>query len=69
MKKLLLVLAFVCLSGIWSGCTVTETPSQHYERIGAQWNLQMKMAVEDIDYFWLLERNSYLTEWHPRLGS
>jgi len=69
MKRLLvwLLLAVVFLSGL--GCaTVTESTGDRTRRISQISDLQMRMLVEDWDYFWLFERNSTLTSWHPWVG-
>lgn len=67
MKKLLL--ALIIAGSFFSGCaTLVETPKERDRRILTGWNLDLRMAVEDWDYFWLVDRNSYLTQWHPRTG-
>lgn len=75
MKKLLatlLVLVGMGISGCGSCCcscpTVTETGPERCQRICDIDTLQMKMAVEDCDYFWLQDRSSGLTPWHVQIG-
>jgi uncharacterized protein YceK len=67
MKSLLvLMLAAAVLLG---GCaTLTETPKESYQRIMAAQKLQMRMAAEDVQYVFLLEKPTFLTPWAVRGG-
>ncbi len=68
MKKLLIVL--VVLSGVLlGGCGLTGGTYNERLRRDQQINdFQARQLVDDWDYFWLYERNSHLTEYHPRVG-
>lgn len=68
MKKV--AMALVLLVGtLVTGCsTLVETAPERSGRIAMQNKFQMKMAVEDWDYLWLMERSSRLTQWHPTVG-
>lgn len=67
MKKLAVML--VLMAGTFmSGCTLTETASERHRRILPQKDIEARQFVEDWDYFWLQERNSQLTQWHPYVG-
>ena len=70
MKRLVL-LAFVMVilaSILITGCTVVENKETRHRRGKLITDLQFRMLVEDWDYFWLYERNSALTQWHPWVG-
>ena len=62
---LVLILSAVLLVG---GCTVTETPSDSWQRIASSNQLQMRMMVEDFQNFWLLTKPEYTTPWAVRKG-
>jgi len=67
MKRLLIVL-MLFLGCATTGCGLMDTPSQRHRRIIQAHNFQWRMLVDDWDNFWLCERNSRLTEYHPRVG-
>ncbi len=80
MKHLLILLVLV-VGSVCAGCscggasrseygcpTLVESRQERNTRIADICNLQARMLVEDWDYLWLAERNSYLTQWHPRVG-
>lgn len=50
------------------GSTLVETACERQARIAMQTNLNCREALEDWDYFWLNERTSRLTQWHPYVG-
>jgi hypothetical protein len=68
MKRLSILLVILLGSFFLSACTVVETASERRRRQVHISKLQMKMLVEDWDYFWLMERNTALTQWHPWIG-
>jgi len=69
MSRLLLAIVCVVLAvSVLTGCTVTEDVGARKRRISQVNDLQMRMLTEDWDYFWLYERNTSLTQWHPRVG-
>jgi hypothetical protein len=53
---------------LMSGCGITSSFEERVHRHQQIDDLQARMFVDDWDYFWLRERNSYLTEWYPRVG-
>ncbi len=61
----LLAIVFVC------GCTgpnTAETGQQRSWRIAQGWKLDRLMLADDLDYIFLINRNSTLSQWHQRLG-
>jgi len=66
MKKLLI--AMILLSSVLVGCTISETPVQHSQRLWLQEDVQARQMVEDFDMFWLFDRPSRLTMWNEQLG-
>ncbi len=68
MKKLAIVL--VMFIGMFlGGCnTLVESWPERFDRLQLQNNLQARMFAEDWDYFWLQERCSHLSQWHPLVG-
>ncbi|MDY6912848.1 MAG: hypothetical protein SVT52_00080 [Planctomycetota bacterium] len=68
MKTLLMVIVLAVGSLLVAGCTLMDTAEQRNRRVGQTADFQNRMLVEDWDYFWLFERNSRLTQWHPRTG-
>ncbi len=67
MKKLLIVLV-LCLGAFLGGCGLVDSSSDRGRRYDQINKMQWRMAVDDWDYFWLYERNTYLTEYHPHVG-
>jgi len=66
MKKLLI--AMILLSSVLVGCTTSETPIQHGQRLWLQEDVQSRQMVEDFDMFWLFDHPSRLTMWNEQLG-
>ncbi len=66
MKKLLI--AMILLSSVLVGCTVSENPTQHSQRLQLQGDVQLRQMVEDFDMFWLIDRPSGLSMWNDQLG-
>jgi len=66
MKKLLI--AMILLSSVLVGCTISETPVQHSQRLRLQEDVQARQMVEDFDMFWLFDRSSRLSRWNEQLG-
>ena len=66
MKKLLI--AMILLSSVLVGCTISETPVQHGQRLWLQEDVQARMMVEDWDTFWLFSHPSRLTLWNEQAG-
>jgi len=62
------MIAVLAISGALSGCTLTETAQERNRRIRNIASLQMRMLVEDIDAFLLLDRNSQLASWNTQVG-
>ena len=68
MKKLLIVLVLLL------GCFMGGCDGVMYNRRGRSFrnsmivNHQSRVLVDDIDYFWLFERNTRFSEWHYRVG-
>jgi hypothetical protein len=52
-----------------SGCGLVDSAQERQNRYAQITNLQFRMLVDDWDYFWLYDRNSQLTQWHPRVGN
>lgn len=69
MKRLLLLLVtLICISGVLSGCTMTErTADERFRRYDAITEAQSRMFWEDWDYLWLYDRETRLTKWHTRI--
>ncbi|MCL2701048.1 MAG: hypothetical protein FWE88_05075 [Phycisphaerae bacterium] len=69
MKKALMwvVLAVVMFGA--SGCaTPTMSGKERCRTYRDITILNLRMANEDWDYIWLMERSSMLTQWHPHVG-
>ena len=68
MKKLAMVV--VMFIGMYmAGCnTLVETWPERCDRLQLQNNLETRILAEDWDYFWLQERCSHLSQWHPLVG-
>ena len=68
MKKLcVMLLLTVCLCGLFVGCGTLDSPSERYNRYGRISRTNARQLVDDWDYFWLMDRSSRMTEWHPRV--
>ena len=67
MKKLF-VLLVLCVGSLMVGCGVLDDAPARARRHAqiTEWNL--KQAADDCDYFWLYDRSSQLTQWHPHVG-
>jgi len=76
MKKLLvlIVLLWIGLGMTAGGCaskqpfTVAETADEVQRRDARITNLQLRMLLEDWDYFWLYDRSVQLSRWHTWVG-
>jgi hypothetical protein len=69
MKKLMMLLAVAVLAcGVLGGCGMVDTYQERNRRIQNINDLQARMFMDDWDYFWLYERNTYLTEWFPHVA-
>ena len=67
MKNVLIVL--VLLAGAFlTGCGLTDSLEERERRYSQITDLQLRMLVDDWDYVWLMDQNSNLTEFHPRVG-
>ena len=66
MKKLLM--AMILLSIVLVGCTTSEDPIQHGQRLWLQEDVQARQMVEDFDMFWLFDHASRITQWHGQTG-
>jgi outer membrane protein assembly factor BamE (lipoprotein component of BamABCDE complex) len=71
MKKALFLLAvMIFVTTLLSGCSgVGDSYSDRLRRGKHINDLQTRMLVDDWDYFWLYEHNTYLSEWYPRVGN
>jgi len=47
---------------------VVDTKLEREMRISLIHDIQSRQAQDDIDYIWLLDRNSYMSQWHPAVG-
>lgn len=71
MKKLLIA-AVLGLSALAGGCSsycpnLVESGYERHNRLQLIHNVNCRELVDDWDFFWLQDRNSYLTYWHPRV--
>ena len=70
MKKMLLLLAvLVCVTALMSGCGTVDSYNDRVHRYEQINDLQARQFVDDWDYFWLYDRNSYLSEYQPHVGN
>ena len=67
MKKLC-ILTILSLASLFAGCTLMDSAPQRARRQLLTTDLLMREAVDDWDYIWLYERNSYMNPWHARVG-
>ena len=65
MKKALLLLAvMIFITSLMTGCHgMTDSYRERTQRYKQINDLQTRMLVDDWDYFWLYERNTYLSEY------
>lgn len=69
MRKLCIALLLAFASFIVGCCpSSVETSEERCRRLRDIADLQGRMAVDDVDFFLLQDRNTYLTQWHPRVG-
>lgn len=75
MKKALLFLALtVCLSCVLGGCGaltpagVVDSGPERLSRWSQIQDIEGRMFVDDLDYFLLRERATYLSEYAPYVG-
>ena len=68
MKKLCIVLILL-VGSFLSGCAgLVDTKADRKRRIRHITDLQMRMLVDDVDYFLLIDQSSSLSKYHPRVG-
>ncbi len=69
MKKLCVI--FLLLSAmVLSGCQgLVDSPADRRRRINQIVDLQLRMMMDDIDSFLLLDRTTALTRYHLRVGT
>ena len=68
MKKAL-ILVVICLGMMMAGCaTLVNSPEERDRRIHHIWSTETRMIVDDWDAFWLVDRNTRTTRYHPRVG-
>ena len=70
MKRALMVLTILAAC-LMQGCAMESTVDSSHEvqhRFSQITDLQMRMLVEDINTFWLLERNTKLSYWQAHIG-
>jgi len=67
MKKFLLWLV-LCLGSLLAGCGTLDSYSEREQRYNSWGDLNARQFVDDWDYFWLVERNSRLSQWHAYIG-
>jgi len=67
MRKLCIAL-IVFTACVFSGCGVIDSFQDRQHRFAHGADLQMRMAVDDVDSFLLMERSSNLTPYHPHVG-
>ena len=68
MKKLVMLL-IVVFGALLVGCEgMVDNRQQRETRYHQISDLNMRGFVDDWDEFWLYDRNSRLTQWHPRAG-
>ncbi|HUS48076.1 MAG TPA: hypothetical protein VM098_08150 [Phycisphaerae bacterium] len=69
-KTLLLLTVLILVTTIMSGCDgMVDTSQDRMRRIRNINELQTRMIVDDWDYIWLYERNTYLSQWYPHVGN
>lgn len=66
MKRLLVTVVLLALALVVGCDGLVDTYPQRSTRIKNIYDMQLRMAVDDSDMIWLLDRESYLTEWHVR---
>jgi hypothetical protein len=65
MKKLILIVSATILTGLASGCaTPAYSAKERANMIGRNWDMEWKMAQDDIDHALLLRPTSLLSKWH-----
>ena len=67
MKKQLLLLVLM-LGSLLAGCGLVNSSADRERQYRQINNIQARMFVDDWDAIWLYEKNSGLTQWHPRVG-
>ena len=51
-----------------AGEGVVDTKLEREMRFSLIHDINSRQAQEDIDYIWLLDRNSYMSQWHAAVG-
>jgi hypothetical protein len=64
--KRLIALLLLCIGAFVAGCGMVDTYQQRETRICNIIDYDMRMAVDDSDMIWLVDRPSYLSYWHLR---
>jgi hypothetical protein len=65
MKRLFVVLALLAAT-FMAGCGLVHTYEERKRRFRNINELQSRMIVDDFDYFWLVDRPTYLSYWYVR---
>ena len=64
--KRLFVLLILLAAVFLAGCGLVHTYEERERRHKNITELQLRMAVDDCDYFWLTDRPTYMTYWYVR---
>ena len=56
------------LQGHNAGEGVIDTKLEREMRASLIHDIQARQAQDDLDYIWLLDRNSYMSQWHAAVG-
>lgn len=69
MKNLILWVV-LAMGGLLTGCNgMVDTAAERHRRFNLINEFSVRQFVDDWDYIWLMEKNTRLTQWHPRVGS
>jgi uncharacterized lipoprotein len=71
MRKTFITLILVLLAVVFvSGCSrnTPETRAERDFRVSHGWELDKRMFMDDWEDFWLIDKNSQLSQFHQRLG-
>ncbi|KPK84440.1 MAG: hypothetical protein AMJ81_05545 [Phycisphaerae bacterium SM23_33] len=61
-----MVLLILLAAAFLAGCGMVDSYGEREQRYKNITDMQLRMAVDDWDYFWLAERPSYLSYWYLR---
>ncbi len=67
MVKLMVIMLLASAIFI-TGCSLTESMETKNRRLAIITNLNLRMIVDDFEAYWLYEKVSPLSEYHPRVG-